>query len=863
MGKKVKVGKQRRDKAYWAAKEIGYRSRASFKLVQLNRKWEFLQKSNVCIDLCAAPGSWMQVCRENMPISSLVVGVDLAPIKPLPNCIALQEDITTEKCKASLRKELKTAKADLVLHDGAPNVGKNWIHDAYQQSLLTLSAFKLATCFLTRGGWFVTKVFRSKDYQSLIWVFSQFFKKVHATKPAASRNESAEIFVVCQYYLAPDKIDPKFLDAKYVFSDIETENRRLTAEIINPEKAKKKPISEGYAEGVTLLYKEAKASEFITGDDPVRMLNASNRIVIDKPWIKNHVKTSKEIVECLKDLKVLGMKDLRVLKKWRDALRKDLEKKTEEENEGGEEAGENAGEAEKTEDQIEDEELDDIDKQVAELEDAERRKEKRKKKKEKKEQDKRVQRLNLKMIIPGDEGPRAEEHGLFQVSDLRSGKDLDKVLDSKPDEVAEHSDDDLGTMVKHRKFERFDRGSGGRDSEGTWYEEHDDVIQDSSDEEYEHEEQEKEHLDLKPEQDDDEPMEDNPTVEDEDPTASNPLLTRLSKETPEERRARKAALWFTKIGDLEEDSDLEDAEMERAVTRVQDKGGKFRQKEKTEESGYTSGSESEEDETDTKTKSQPLDLPRSKDSDSSDASDSDSDSDSDDYDSGRTGVGPAPKVDAGGFEIVPQQQVKKRKALSAEQLTLGEELVKSKKSKRDIMDAGWNRYMFNDTGLPEWFTKDEEVHYKRRVELDPETLQKYKEREKELNVKTIKKVVEAKARRKQRVAKKMEKAKKKAAALLENSDVGSHEKAREIKKMYRQAAAEGKKKDVKYVVAKKHHAAKRASRPAGTKGPYKQVDPRMKKDTKGKRDNATKKRGQKRRLKGKQAKPTKQFNTNR
>jgi len=188
-----------------------------------------------------------------MPVSSLIVGVDLSPIKPIPRVITFQSDITTDKCRATIRSHLKTWKADTVLHDGAPNVGTAWVQDSFNQAELALQAMKLATEFLVEGGTFVTKVFRSKDYNSLLWVFNQLFTKVEATKPPSSRNVSAEIFVVCRGFKAPKRIDPKFLDPRSVFAELSDPTPNNEAKVFNPEVKKRK--RDGYEFQLASLFK--------------------------------------------------------------------------------------------------------------------------------------------------------------------------------------------------------------------------------------------------------------------------------------------------------------------------------------------------------------------------------------------------------------------------------------------------------------------------------------------------------------------------------------------------------------------------------------------------------------------------------
>ncbi|XP_045595148.1 pre-rRNA 2'-O-ribose RNA methyltransferase FTSJ3 [Procambarus clarkii] len=819
MGKKSKVGKQRKDAFYHKAKIAGFRARSAYKLIQLNTKYEFLQKSRVCIDLCAAPGSWMQVAKKYMPLSSIIVGVDLFPIKPIPGTLSIVGDITTEKVRQELKSTLKTWKADLVLHDGAPNVGQNWLYDAYQQNLLVLHSFKLACEFLQKGGCFVTKVFRSKDYFNLEYVFRKLFKKVEATKPQASRYESAEIFVVCHGYLNPSKIDPEFFSAKHVFQELNPEpNTKLN--LLKPEKTRRKP--EGYAEGATTLYNRVPVSKFIHSGNFVEVLQEASEFDFDDETIRNHRLTTEVIVENCKDIKVLGRKDLRQLLTWRKNLKADLEKIAEEKKETP--AEEKTTTNEEDQETNEEVEMNKLQQQILDLKTEQAREDKRARKRKLKEKKKLEEQLRLKALIPGDPGPTENaEAGLFNLQKLSQVQNIDSVVDQEGDMVLSGSESEA--EEEGPKYMKYSREEGRLDNTGRFYMGKGDK-EIGDDEEEEESDDEEEGLGIKSKT-----SLDHVGSDDEDGDAVNPLLTDLVGDKRENRRARKAENWFSQdvFKDLETEAD-EDYELDSAIRKYKESGGTVLGKQSKKpvkkepegnESGYTSDHSDVEE--------------------ARDAPDSNSDSDSDtDSEEEPVTAGPQMIGRAVGSGITKGNKRKKDQAgLDNVGLALATQMIYSKKAKRDITDAGWNRYMFGDgDDLPNWFVNDEKKYNTLRIEVNPEDLNMYRDRSKDVNAQTIKKVVEAKARKQRRVKKRMERARKKAENVTNNADMSEREKAQEVKKLYNKALTPLKKKDTTYVVMKKRHGGQK---PKGTKGPYKLVDKRMKKDARAMKKSVAKK----------------------
>jgi AdoMet-dependent rRNA methyltransferase SPB1 len=318
-----------------------------------------------------------------------------------------------------------------VLHDGAPNVGTAWLQDAYGQAELTLSSLRLAAEFLRPGGIFVTKVFRSKDYNALLWVFNQLFGSVEATKPQASRNQSAEIFVVCRHFTAAKYIDPKLLDPRHVFKDLDAPSK--PTDIFH--QGKQRRHREGYADDAgPLLFRKLSVARFVEDENPIGLLGEYNQLSFDKDseFYANHKATDSEVKHCCEDLKVLNKRDFKALLKWRLSLRGTdyCKEKIKILREAAKAARRAEGEEEGSDSEVEVEEVDmrplteaeeeslvdeEIDTKVKELD----KRARKAKKLEKKRRKKLIQRANLKMNVDASDILQATpgEQELFELDD--------------------------------------------------------------------------------------------------------------------------------------------------------------------------------------------------------------------------------------------------------------------------------------------------------------------------------------------------------------------------------------------------------------------------------------------------------------
>jgi 23S rRNA (uridine2552-2'-O)-methyltransferase len=184
---------------YQKAKQEGYRSRASYKLKQLNEEYHFLKNAKKILDLGAAPGGWLQVASEELNGEGLVLGVDLKEIEPLDsdNVETIQGDATDPEVQREILNRFD-GKADLILSDMAPNVSGIWEIDDLRQIHLTRIALAIADKLLRIDGWMVVKVFMGPEHESFIQDMRNMFEKVFIVKPKASRKSSAEIYIVAK-----------------------------------------------------------------------------------------------------------------------------------------------------------------------------------------------------------------------------------------------------------------------------------------------------------------------------------------------------------------------------------------------------------------------------------------------------------------------------------------------------------------------------------------------------------------------------------------------------------------------------------------------------------------------------------------
>ncbi|KAI5314174.1 hypothetical protein L3X38_043350 [Prunus dulcis] len=799
---KVK-GKHRLDKYYRLAKEHGYRSRASWKLAQLDTKHQFLHSSHAVLDLCAAPGGWMQVAVQRVPVGSLVVGVDLVPIAPVRGAFSIQQDITKPECTARLRKLMKEngcSAFDLVLHDGSPNVGGAWSSEATAQNALVVDSVKLATQLLAPKGTFITKIFRSQDYNAVYYCMKELFEKVEQDKPAASRSSSAETYLLGFKYKAPAKIDPRLLDVKHLFKSVEPQKK--VVDVLRGTKQKRH--RDGYEDGDTILRKASSAADFIWSEAPLDILGSVTSINFEGEaslLIKEHALTTEEVQTLCDDLRVLGKQDFKHLLKWRVQIRKAL-------------SPEKANASTAKEVENEENKEDDEDKILNEMEELtyamERKKKRTKKLLSKRRAQDKVRKATGMQIDALQDGYTDNE--LFSLASIKGKKDLVAVDSTEYD----GENGDLGDSENEESHEQTQEESSSdidSDEERRRYDAQMEYLLDQAYEQYvsKKEGSAKQRKRIKQANSEDAQLledvdgsdmvqSDYESDKEQGGQEKNPLLEALDDgEGPTQEEITNN--WFSQDifaeaveqGDLDKSDSEDEMQVERQekpslVGKAKENNAIQNVKKKIENDAAGSNhhqvqaSKAEDD----------FEIVPAPGTDSSDDSSSDESEDMD--------------IDK-----------------KAEILACAKKMLR-KKPREHMLDDAYNKYMFDDEGLPRWFLDEEKRHRQPIKPVTKEEINAMKAQFKEIDARPVKKLAEAKARKKRVAFRKLEKIRKKANTISDQADISDRSKRKQIEQMYKKA--EPKRPQKEYVVAKKGVQVRVG------KGKVR-VDRRMKKDARG------------------------------
>jgi 23S rRNA (uridine2552-2'-O)-methyltransferase len=188
--------KQHRDQFFKKSKTLGYRSRASFKLIELNKKFKFLKSKTNLLDLGSSPGGWSQVARKIITLGK-ILSIDVKDMDPIKNVDFLKSDIF-EKSTKDIITNFFNKKLDVVISDMAADTTGSKSLDAIRTNQLCIEVIDFSSKLLKPNGVLVSKLFMGNDFIEVKNLAKSLFKNVNFFKPESSRNESKETYLHCK-----------------------------------------------------------------------------------------------------------------------------------------------------------------------------------------------------------------------------------------------------------------------------------------------------------------------------------------------------------------------------------------------------------------------------------------------------------------------------------------------------------------------------------------------------------------------------------------------------------------------------------------------------------------------------------------